>query len=296
MLKILTIMSLLMLPMSLFSKEPQSGELLFPTKGNIDFDKGTYEVWFCLEYSFTQSMMLNDRSHAQPMTFLQMVNDEGWSLDSLSTKKKGSYQMPGIDYLLRASESGKCHGISFSSNIFLRKAKNGKKITGYIAQVDNPVGKLGWVKGDWHFLAITWEKTDKGFEASMTMDGGKPKKAEFVKNPGVDVEKSFNNLIRIGNRFEAWATVNAFRISNRVRSEKEIQDSFMNGLKSDEDTLLYHDGETLSKLKKIRIRYDKKGKPKTKKGKIKVHKDGVIHGYYKIVPGKFGKAIKLLSK
>jgi len=263
----------------------EDGEIVFPAKGLIDYNQGTFEIWFKLTYNLEDPMTEEKSFRIIPiLSFYKKEDDSVYNKEK--NRKPGRYNViscyadeaeaPTINLLIehRQSEGG---SILYVSNLIDRKTKGlGIKVpNAYV------VKGLTFKADEWHFIAISWKKTEnEQYECSMSIDGEAhpPITASACKIADMDLS---DVLIRIGSIEDALFAVNSFRISKIVRSEEQIKSSFEKGLSADSDTLFFQNGESLAKLKKG-----------TRLG-TEVDKKGEIFGANKFIDGKFGKALLL---
>lgn len=287
--KILAIIVCGLMFSTLFAKEksPKFGIILFPTKGNINFEEGTFESWFCLNYSFSEGM-LGEKSHVSPMTVMQIIDKKGRNLSdaytSIKNKRSGALR-PGMSLGISTSQDRKYNDyLRIGSNVFA-VIREGKLIDrgGFVFGEKT----LPWKKGDWHYIAFSWKKIGEEYEISISIDGSEKKTKTYPIAEDVDLSQNYDNLISIGSPYGSWGTINSFKISNKVLTQEEISESYTKGLSKDEATLLFQDGKSLKKLKKQNLSIKKIPK---------ISKKGLILGKVKFVDGKFGKALKLVDK
>ncbi len=285
-------------------KDASFGMILFPAKDNINFDEGTFELWFCLNYSFEQDM-LKGGSSISPMSFFKILDPTGNKLaaETESSSKKSSKSknsrssssssdnvIEGVPLGASMSQHRNSHLFRYGSLAFgvKRKVWNGEKFVHVISGggLSAPSKKLGWKKGEWHYMALTWKKLDDGgYLASLTFDDGKTQKQSFLPNPKVKEENAYDNIIAVGSTQQAWGSINCFRISNKIRTAEEMKESYANGLKKDDATLLLQDGSSIKSLKSL-------SSAKLGENPLRL-RDGVVCGNLKLIDGKFGKAVSL---
>ena len=144
------------------------------------------------------------------------------------------------------------------------------------------LSRLGWKqKREWHCLAVTWKYQDGQCTRKVYVDGKRRNKVVADQKP---MAMRANAKILVGAYYFncCFAAVDQLRVSAVERTDAEIEDSFQNGLKWDVLTLLFDDFD------KIEARGRSKAITRAGKGKT-----GTIEGSYRLIDGKFGKALQL---
>jgi len=260
---------------------PDGGEIVFPREGSIDYNEGTFEIWFKLAYNI-EDPMVEDKSFRVPVKFLSFhrKNDDKYSKEK--DKKGPPYKLinhvdneeaPTITIYIEHREAGG-GVIVCASNLIDRKI------------LDRKVPQIYAVKGltfkadEWHFIALSWKKVGEQYECNMRIDGESlPTITASACN--ISDMSPEGAIIKIGSTEDSLFAVNSFRISKTARTEEQLKNSFEKGLSADSDTLLFQNGESLAKLKK------------SEKLTADVDKKGQIFGANKFIDGKFGKALLL---
>jgi len=260
------------------SGKPQYGAIIFPQKGLIDFDEGTYEIWLSPTYNTAESMFSAKSGritipifgffHEDPNKKKadKSESDDDTSRAGISLKVKHMRDNPGFL---------ECKGAMFDIKMGANPDEPIKRV------FDPRPPKFDLKKDQWHYIAFTWKKVGKEYECGLYIDD----KLSLYKNVlALDVDTSYENAyIQIGSIGDCNMAVDSFRISNKVRSGEELTKSFQSGLASDESTLLFQNGASLEKMKKTLMWPNP----------FKCNPAGEIFGGYKMIEGKFGKAVLL---
>ena len=146
------------------------------------------------------------------------------------------------------------------------------------------VGDLGWKKGEWHHLTITWKRDNNAYALALYCDG---KKIDSIRNAalGKDIPTIGDDwTIRVGAEWlnSCYGTINAIKISSVALSAEEIAKNADVKPEADRFTLLL---DTFNKVEKA-----------DKQNGVTVPEKGVqgkISGAFETVDGKFGPAVKL---
>lgn len=144
------------------------------------------------------------------------------------------------------------------------------------------LSRLGWKqKREWHCLAVTWRYDNGQYTRKVYVDGKFRDKVVADQKP---MAMRADAKILVGAYYFncCFAAVDQLRVSAVERTEAEIADSAKNGLKWDVFTLLFDDFD--------KIEPRGKGKAITRAAKGKA---GTIEGSYRLIDGKFGKALQL---
>lgn len=251
-------------------KIPDCSAALFPAEGKLKLEHGTVECWCALDYSFDKNN-LNNLSMITPMTFF-----------SFGKEKEDSQENEDIRdiSLMLVTQQGKAmvNVVRYRTSLALMPVKD-KKVPG---GVSFPMEDFKWKKGEWHFLAATWKKEGDSYDLTFYIDDKEESKSGPANEFKPDSLSEYQ--IRIGSVLFALGAVETLRVSNKVRTADEIKESFKTGLKEDKDTSFFFDPKTIGKMQK-------KGKTKDI-SKIKVSPKGTFVGPYKIIKGKFDKAVQ----
>jgi len=226
----------------------------YPAPGHVELDEGTVEMWVRNDFD-PQSRMTN--RFYSPINYFYVRPGDLSLLARHSTGKRGGVLRGGKSLWARAG-----------------KATGGPHLH-----------ELGWrEKGEWRFLAMTWQYR-----------GGKCVRELYVDGERCHVESGLQERMALASDAEihlgayffngCFAALDQVRISAVRRTPEEIAAGFENGLKSDKFTLLFDDFEGVPAPGK-----GKKRRVETTPGK---GAPGVVHGSFEIIDGRFGKALKL---
>lgn len=142
--------------------------------------------------------------------------------------------------------------------------------------------RLGWQKrGEWHHLAMTWRFGNGQYRRKLYVDGKLADKCVSDRPLMVLHEEA---QVYVGACYFncCFAAVDQLRISAVERTEQEIKDSAEKGMTWDRLTLLFDD------FGNIETGPDKSATTRSEKGKV-----GTVKGAYKLIDGRFGKALQL---
>lgn len=185
------------------------------TACDISFEEGTIETWTRIDFEPNTVQLNLDNPFYLQMTFF-----------SVGIYKNG----PLMNLISRCSYDSKAnvtnqslylYGSMFSDTILI-----GNK-------------KLNWVKGQWHYIAITWKRLGKTVRYQLYVDG--VSMGENEAEPKGDLYLEEGSKIEIGSHFYncSYGAIDSFRISSVVRGEEEILATFDNKtLEWDRFTLL----------------------------------------------------------
>jgi len=259
--------------------KPQYGEIVFPRKGSIDFDEGTYEIWFKPTYTTSESMFGADTKRST-IVFMSAEVDEKFKRKNSGKDKSASEQVVFSNLKLTMGHHAAGPGqLNFWSNLFDAR-KNKEK--GSQVQAAHELRNPDFQKDRWYYLAITWKHSGEEYECGIYIDDTY-RKFKNVTACSDDKRVVDEMFLVIGSAEDCNMAVDSFRVSNRVRTDEEITKSFESGLSQDDATLIFHNGESFAKMKKVSERTDP----------LKCSPKGEILGASKMVDGKFGKAILL---
>ncbi|MCM8530176.1 MAG: LamG domain-containing protein [Lentisphaeraceae bacterium] len=276
---ILNLLVLTFLSLNLKAEPYINGELRFPAQKLFNQDSGTFEIWFKQELKLDDEKYVIGLLSNRPICYFLKVSQKGLK----NTKVKAKDNLDFIRF-----------GMITDGNRFsLATAFNGKN-----SNVGKLLKLLNLDQDQWHYAAVTWEKTSSHkFKIVSYCNGVKLKETEFeYKNYGklerdsvihITDASSHNDKLDSGS----LATIDSFRISEKSLSEKEIAKSFeKQTLTERKDTLLLEDFSKIKAPKKNNV----DTLVETGKTAHKSSRRGVIYGPYSLVEGRNGgKAIKL---
>jgi len=227
----------------------------YPADGNIELKEGTFELWFKIGFDPDRQPTIKWFS---PMTYLFVGKPK--EMTAINLQSQYSYR----EKLKKGN--GTISGVMFKSiaGVLYEKLKD-------------------WKKGTWHLLAFTWKNEGTKCLVEIFVDGISRAKCEGETIEILALED--DSVIQIGSYFfnSCYATVDAMRISMVARTPEELQKSFTEGLIRDRFTLL------LDNFDKIVVDKNKDSVTTiTAEGQ-----EGRIIGAYRVVDGKFGKALQL---
>ncbi|HPN84215.1 MAG TPA: hypothetical protein PK821_02665 [Victivallales bacterium] len=259
-------------------EKPQYGEIVFPRKGSIEYQEGTFEIWFKPTYN-TMEAMFGSETNRNTVYFMT-VTPYKRAMNRASEKSNSDINLktPNMGFGIGHMTSGP-GGLSFWSKMIDRR---NDPTQGSQDTVFHQIKPIDFKKDQWHYIAVTWKKEGKNYESEMCIDGVFRKKS--VAPEFEDITFDFEEMYFIvGSHEDCNIAVDSFRVSKKVRTNEEILKSFESGLSSDDATLLFHNGASFEKMKKVSERSEpKKCSPK-----------GEIYGASRMVSGKSGKAILL---
>lgn len=267
-------------------KEIDAGLLLIPAEGVIDLGKGTCEIRFSLDYSFSDYLR-PAASGCVPFSFLGLYSYD----ESKSTPPVANSDKEDTIFNIQVRQKRGLHQILFFSNYYF--VLTGTPPERHIGISISGEQKGAFIsKGEWHTLAVTWQLQDGKWNSTIFLDGKKwrhmiyPEKEIGIRPIGK------NDLIGIGSLDFSSGSIQSMRISNRVRSDEEL--SLKDPLKRDDATTFFIDGSIAAKCKQLdKEELGKLGKMLKRKGKDEV---GVFVGNHVIVDSPEGKAIQFYKK
>lgn len=250
------------------------GQLAFPAKGNIDFDQGTYEVWF-KEVNPQKGVYEIGASSNRPVClFLNVINNKSKN----NRKTEESFMRFGI------FTDGNRHSIGTG---FL----NDNARVGFVT-------KSAKLSSEWNYAAITWQKISKEtYKIIVYLNGEEVRSSEQKYSPFKKIEKYAQvyitrsaSYLKKGNDSGSIGVIDSFRISKKVRTLTEIKQSFEKGFEADKETLLFDDFSKVVPEKKYNI-VKAAAKPNEVSGKTS-HKRksqrGIFSGPFNLVEGRNG--------
>ena len=238
----------------------------YPATGNITLNEGTVEMWIRVEFD------PNRRHHLRyysPMTYFWVGCDSTRSAH-LSIAFRSGYNSSKDENSAALSVSGSLMTMPLSAPVSTLSEGRGE-----VAEK--------WRRGQWHHLAVTWEKKGRMMHLRLFIDGVPvDSKEERTSAPPV---LAADAVIRIGARYHnsCYATIDSLRLSAVVRSQEEIAGSVKSGHGLDRFTLL------LDEFEKIGTAEDGRRAHTT----AMTGDRGSVTGSFEQVPGRFGDALKL---
>ena len=270
----LFLLSFLFISSALCNDNFVCGELVFPARGNIEIEQGTYEVWFKEVNPNEGVYEIGAASNRALCQFLNVVNSDSKS----SRKTEESF----LRFCIFTDGNRHSIGAGFMS-------ENSR--VGYAT-------KSAKLSPDWNYAAISWEKTSKetykitsylNGEEMRTSEQKYPPLKKFERHAKIYITRSASYLGR-KNDSGSIGVIDSFRISKRLRMVAEIKQSFEKGFTEDKDTLLFDDFSKVIPEKKFNIAKAAE-KPSELSGKTS-HKRksqrGLFYGPYKLVEGRSG--------
>lgn len=250
------------------------GELVFPARGNIEIEQGTYEVWFQEVNPAAGVYEIGAASNRAICQFLSVVNSDSKS----SRKAEESF----LRFCIFTDGNRHSIGAGFMSD---------NSRVGYAT-------KSAKLSPDWNYAAITWEKTSKeNYKITSYLNGEEMRSTEqkysplkkFERHAKIYITRSASYLGR-KNDSGSIGVIDSFRLSKTVRTLPEIKQSFEKGFVEDKQTSLFDDFSKLIPERKYNI-VKAAEKPSELSGKTS-HKRksqrGLLYGPYKLVEGRNG--------
>lgn len=212
--------------------DAKKGKVEYPADGVIDFNQGTFEIWF--KPLFDMSARPSGQEIQCFLLYVGTANDQGLKVLCENVRTGGS--------------------IRVSSNF-----------------IKNPMAvnqeKLAWKPDEWHHFAMTWKYVDdpapdkRNIQFVFYADG-----KEYLKNDNPlkgELPSASSYVVRLGDpRYNNKALFDAVRFSSKARTAEEISASFNGGPKTDADTTLMDNFDRIQVLDKSRTNTMPDGKIK----------------------------------
>ncbi len=267
------------------AKEIDAGMFFTPAAGVLNLDVGTLEVRFSLDYSFSDYLR-PESSQCTPFSFLRTFNYNDKTGVLLPNREKEP-----VVGIATAQWRG-THAIVFSNNRHFKWVHQPPEKAGHVSIPGTREKGAFLSKGEWHALAVTWRSETNGLRVEMFLDGKSWSKYTFPDTDSEVRAVGEGDLIGIGGLELSPATVQSYRLSNRVRTPEEMAPD--KPLKSDEATTFFLDGESAAKFRKLdRKDVSRIGGAFRSLGKAT---KGVFVGNYQVVSTPSGKAIQFYKK
>ncbi|HPO89478.1 MAG TPA: hypothetical protein PLJ44_00010 [Victivallales bacterium] len=275
------------------------GEVRYDAKKNINPEQGTFETWFRLD---ANPNTFSIASSSRRMLVFMLVCDAPDSGNSSSGKGKGKDRKSAGQEYFNFKYANHKENLAIRTNI----------ADTLIKPLSCHQGKdISLNMNEWHYVALTWKFNGSECCLQIYLDG------KLIKSHTEKIDFptfSDNTIIKIGDAQTDYSekdddgkdknnirnsggigAIDCFRISKTVRTPDEIKSAFENGLKEDENTLLFDNFENVLIKKKNWSKNDLLKSQLEESGKSNPTKkvQGIVYGPCEIVKGKFGKAIKL---
>ena len=208
-------------------------EYFFPAKEALDYEKGTYEAWWRVNYDKKENFQKDPNYPAGGLSLFSLRDLKGNNL--LRDERDG---MPAMNLYLVDHPKG--HYVKFIT----RLTETGNRPTGIVLSFD----ELEWDKAGWHYFAISWEKTGTSYEFILTCDG----KTKSIKAKAVKLQHE-KALICLGAVNMGRGTLDAVQIHSSVLSPELRSKSFESGLFQQKSGTFFKKGTDLLRVKEIQI-------------------------------------------
>ena len=276
------LISILLIFMSVLSAEEKHNVVIrdfgefsqcyFPSKGAFDYDEGTYEAWWRVNFDREENFQTDINYAAGGLAFLSVRDEDG---NNLSKKQQ---DCPSMDFFI--TDTKKDRYVIFRTRIASfnnRPAGLGFSFT-----------ELGWEKADWHYVAVSWKKVGQTYELMLRCDDKvKTLTADVAEVSAYDVKP----IINFGGLASSRGSLDAVQISKKALSSEELDKSFTEGIKKSKFSGIFKTGEDLLKLKELKISQSqlKLMESNTAKKKLKIKSAGQVYKKLLPVEGKFNK-------
>lgn len=253
------------------STASHSGALVFPAAGLFDPSKGSVEMIFSPSYSAEDNLATGSGIST-------------FSILSIYGPKASGRGLDGLSWRVGIGQWQNGNHISISSSLFERPRAYKPSINYFTSGLKTAEDKT-FKAGQWYSCAATWERKETNYTLRLYFDGKLRGSTRMpVSTLFGDAKPNPKDLLVIGNPRMMRGTLEALRISNRVRTKEEIAALSKNPLVKDADTLLFVDAEMALKMKTraadILINRDKKN--------ITIPAEGLLFGSVKEAPGRSG--------
>ncbi|HPN83860.1 MAG TPA: hypothetical protein PK821_00860, partial [Victivallales bacterium] len=213
------------------NEKPQYGEIVFPRKGSIEYEEGTFEIWFKPTYN-TAEAMFGEKTNRNTVYFMSVVPDKR-AMDRPDNKSNSVSNLPPPTMRINIGHWAEGPGgMNFWSNMVdgRRDPDQGSQQTAF-----HELRSTDFKKDQWHYIAVTWKKEGENYESEMCIDGVFRKKAivPIFEDVNVDFEHMY---FIVGSYEDCNIAVDSFRVSKKARTNEEILKSFESGFSSDDAT------------------------------------------------------------
>ena len=261
----------------------------------LNINEGTIEAWIYIDYDLRDNFQVDPAYRVSPFT-LCFTTDKFGNYPKFENGKElvPMVDIRGSNHMKKIFKDGKliktinAHELIFLTNLG-RESKDGAPFMPLSVRFD--FQKLGWEKKGWHFIAFTWKRNGETFEITGTCDGATKTKSGPTNNYIKRDKEIFILGAALGR--QNMCKLDTFKLSDKVRSIEELQQSIQQGIKKDASAKLFHSGESLSKLSVMRLRPEwiRDATKKISKKEPRYRNSGSIFKKSKTVEGKFNKAI-----
>lgn len=251
------------------AKDKEYAEIIFPANKNIDFKKGSIEVWAEDEHTMGEYM---SQEAASAMAFMPYFNI--YYNDAFSSKKKKKKIDPFYFNLIKGT-GGEHQWYGMGSSFFIGKKNPNQNLVVMSTQIKPKAG-------EWHYYAVTWELKGKEFHTNLYYDGKVVNNIIFDADFKAMPKKLKDFMLMIGGRNRCIGEIESIKISKIAKTPEQIAEAAKGALKKDKDTLFFLNGKLMEKLKTSKKPFFDKKTPRK----------GMIYGPHEFVQGKHGKAMK----
>lgn len=247
-------------------------QVYFPSKGVFDYDEGTYEAWWRVNFDRNENFQTDINYAAGGLAFFSLRDSQG---NNLSKKRE---DCPSMDFFITDTEKDRY--VIFRTRVASynnRPASLGFKFK-----------DLGWEKADWHYVAITWKKVGQTYELSLRCD-------DKVKTMTADISDVYSHdvtpILNMGGLASSRGSLDTLQISKKALSAEELEESYTKGIKKSKSSGLLKTGADLLKLKPLKLSESqlKLMESNTAKKTIRIKSDGQVYNSLLEVEGKFSK-------
>lgn len=259
--------------------DENNAAIVFPAKGNLDVTNGTIEAVFCLAYSFGDQFS-SAGSSRKLFALLSTHNAAGEQYSAAAPGKTGA----GLNFSVYLSQHQARDHMFVTSSLFERPRSTHEPAR-YVTTAFSPKKADTFLKaGAWHSMAATWRLTNETHVVEFYIDGKRVGRGSSPHRTGYKtLALADDDLLAFGYPGQTYGSLQAVRISGRVRSADEIAAAEKAGLVKDDATLLLFDGAAVLKMKTGNISQITDAKSGRN---LRVPPEGMVFGKLKRVTGR----------
>mgnify|MGYP001991154709 CR=1 FL=1 len=246
----------------------------FPSKGAFDFDEGTYEAWWRVDFDKEENFQTDINYAAGGVNFFSLRDAKG---NNWSKKRE---DCPSMDFFI--TDTKKDRHVIFRTRLALNNNRP--------AAIGFTFSALGWNKADWHYVAFSWKKNGDQYDFILQCDDKSKSLTATVSEVYSEAINS-SPIINLGGLAASSASLDCVQISQKPLTSEQLDKSFVEGIKKSKSSGLYKTGADLLKLKEIKLSQSqlKLMESNTAKKKLKVKSSGAVFGKPLSAEGKFSK-------